>query len=121
MANELTLAVGWNFSKNSIAVPMSVTKQVTISGDLCNKLSQSIGTGGKEVLPLGEITTPRYFVACNRDSTNTVDIYPNGTDPSAVTLGPGQPCLIPLSSAWTAPQAQATGGACLLEYCFSPT
>jgi hypothetical protein len=79
------------------------------------KAKQSIGTS-EEAIVLGGVTSPRWFMAVNRDDTNYVELKVATSGAIFARLYPGACCIVPLGSGAQAPYAIANTAACLLEY-----
>lgn len=79
------------------------------------KAKQSIGTS-EEAIVLGGVTTPKWFIAVNRDETNYVELKVATSGAIFAKLLPGEFCFLPLGSGAQAPYAIANTAACILEY-----
>jgi hypothetical protein len=115
MANELSITTTMAFIKGNYSqsfVPSAFS--LTVSGTKYVKNVQNIGTT-IEALSVGDMTTPGYLLAINRDATNYVELYAVITDTVPFAkLKAGEPCLIRLGC--TAPAAKANTASINLEY-----
>jgi hypothetical protein len=119
MANEATLSASLRMSKGGVDITMNVTQQADVSGTAAVRKTQSIGTGAREVLDLGDITAPGLIMGFNRgaDDGRYVEIYPDGTEAPTIKVSAQMPFgPIELASGALAPQARAFNSACMLEY-----
>jgi len=116
MANELTVITSIAFVKGDYSqsfIP-SAPFSLTVTGTKYIKNVQNIGIT-IEALSVGDLTTPGFMIAINRDLTNYVELFESI---SAVTpfakLKAGEPCLVRLGC--TAPAAKANTAPINLEY-----
>lgn len=115
MSLELTIIASMDFIKGNYSqsfVPS--TFQLTVSGTKYVKNVQNIGTS-IEALSVGDLTTPGFMLAINRDPTNYVELFDSiGSVTPFAKLKAGEPCLVRLGC--TAPAAKANTAAINLEY-----
>lgn len=121
MADELTLGCSLTYAPGGNVESISRTVanfKVSVSGvPTFNHIIQNIGTT-KEVLDLGEVSTPGYVFMRNQDATNYVDVFPDGTGAAVVRLYAGEIALFRCVA--SAPQAQANTAAVDLEMALIP-
>ena len=84
------------------------------------EVKQSVGTS-EEALVLGEITSPGWLFAINRDTTNYIELRVATGGAKFAKLLPGEFCLLRLGSGATAPFAIANTAACMLQYALIST
>ncbi len=85
MANEITATGTLSFAKGNVATT-GITRsgqQFNVSGDDYTRKTQTVGTAA-EVLVLGEVGTPGWFLIYNMDATNFVEVL--DSTGGAVTL-----------------------------------
>lgn len=76
---------------------------------------QTIGTS-EESLVIGETTSPGWFFAINRDSTNFIELRVGTGGAKFAKLLPGEFCFLRLGSGAQVPYAIADTAAAALEY-----
>ena len=113
MANEIRLTASLNFT--GTALPFQTLqfadKLVSVSSQRYIRNSQIVGTS-REVLLLGDVT-PGYALLHNCDTTNYIDVFPDGSGAAVIRLNAGEVALFRFAA--SAPQVQANTAACLLE------
>jgi hypothetical protein len=97
MANELTISGALRFTKGGVDEIYSFTDQVDISGTALVRQVLFIGTA-EESIPMGDVSSPGYVVACNLDATNFVQLG-TSTGTYSIKLGPGMRAFFPLNGA----------------------
>ena len=118
MANELIITASMSFTKGvyTASVP-SGTYAITVTGTKYLKNVQNIGIT-IEALEVGDIVTPGFIYAINRDLTNYVELFDSNNDTlpavAFAKLKAGEFCIVRLST--VAPYAKANTGAVNLEY-----
>jgi hypothetical protein len=112
MANELSLSLGLNYTKNNAGVSKSVSPQITVSGTPFAAHLQNIGTTD-ETLDLGDVGTIGFVFLHNLDASNYITF---GSDGSAypLKLKAGESMIVRWNAA--AIHAKANTAACDLEY-----
>lgn len=115
MANELTISMSMTFRKGAVQLPAFGFSglQFDVTGTKYVRNIQNIGLT-EEAIDLGEITTPRYGLFRNLDTTNPIYIRRATGQGNMVKLRPGGVACFELEA--TAPYAIATTAACNLEY-----
>lgn len=93
-----------------------VEKTVTPAITKYLKARQSIGFAAEEAIQLGEVTSPGWFFAINRDASNFIVLRTASSGTIFAKLLPGEFCFIRIGSGAQAPTAQADTGVCVLEY-----
>ena len=117
MANELSLTLGWKYSKsNRIRTVAPVTTKHDITAATVVGQVQDIGFSAHEALVLGDVVTPGFAWFHNLDGTNFVEI---GIDVGAtfypfIKLLAGQNTCCWMGTA--APYAKADTAAVELDY-----
>ncbi len=119
MANEGTLTINASCTKSGTTLTRSLTNTFNVSSAQGIIQRQNIGTAD-ETLALGDVATPGFFVACNRDATNYLEIgHTSGT--YSIKLKAGELCAFRVGSAMaSAIHAKANTAACDLEYFLLP-
>ena len=109
MANEITIAVQLNVTKNGATVAASPSVVQTMTGDQMLSNVQIIGTTN-EALVIGDVTPTGWFFIKNLDATNYVEVFlDNGNAQLAAKLLPSEFCLLkPGANIY----ARANTGAC---------
>jgi hypothetical protein len=116
MASELVTSASVRFSKGGVDQSINPSKTSNVTGTQSRKSTQSIGNGAKEVLDLGEITDPGMLVIVNRDATNFVNVFPDGTGIATTKIPAGEWIKLFMAAGAEAPQLQANTAPCLVEY-----
>lgn len=116
MANELTITAKIEYSNGGIVDSIDVTElAASVSANAILHRTQTIGSS-EEALGLGDLATPGFLVGVNRSAVGQLHIRAGTGATDLVELGPGEPCLMRLSTAATAPYAISVGGDVLFEY-----
>lgn len=114
MANELTLSMSLFFSKGATSISLGVSGlSLNVSGAKIVQCVQNIGASA-EAVSIGDITTPGYMIAVNRDATNSISIRMGSGGADVVKLQPGEWAMFRLAS--TTPYAIASASTANLEY-----
>ena len=118
MANENTVSVSLSFSKSGKTIELSKKgKQIDVSGTDYIRRTQVVGFAAEEVLDIGDIATPGYFIGWNNDTTNYVSIRPSTGAANCVELKPGgEPVCFRFARGATTPYVIAATAACEIEY-----
>lgn len=116
MADELTLNIGFDYSKSGTSISERVTNlAVDVSGTKITHTRQAITTS-EVALDLGGLSTGGYLLAINRDATNYVSIRPGTGATNVVRILPGEVALFRIDSAASAPYAIANTATVELEF-----
>lgn len=120
VANQLTLNA-------TLAYDDGVTEVATQVTDLIASLSDARAVKNIQLIPtsqtainLGGITTPRWIIIVNLDSTNFVDVKVATGGAIFAHLLPGWFCVVPLGSGAQAPFAIADTASCNVLVQVSP-
>ena len=114
MANELSLTITGNFSKNGATqIVSSGTKNVTVTGNYSIRNTQAVGTVD-ETLQMGEMATAGYAFVHNLSTANYCDFGNDGSN-YPMRLKAGEWMATRLTSAVF--HAKANTAACDIEYC----
>jgi hypothetical protein len=113
--NELSITTSMGFIKGDYSQSFSGIFSLTVSGTKYIKNVQNIGFASNELLDVGDLTTPSFMLAINRDATNYVELFAQiGDTVPFAKLKAGEPCLVRLGC--SAPVAKANTAAINLEY-----
>lgn len=118
MADEFVLNANLTYEDSEMDDPISlavVDLVASISTKKYTRAKQNVGTS-EEAINLGEVTSPGWFMAINRDETNFVMIQVGTSGAAFAKLRPGEFCLLRLGTGATAPYAIADTAACQIEY-----
>lgn len=115
MANELSLSLGFNYTKGTSMASIAINKSgfVTVAGTAVESGIQAIGTV-EEAVSLGDVTAPGYVFLLNTDATNYVEIG-GTTGVYDIKLAAGQWACFPLDG--TTLFAKAHTASCDLQKC----
>jgi hypothetical protein len=118
MADEITLTIAATVDKPTTmnqTAEFSVTDLLrTMTGNDIVRKTQTIGTTDT-ALDMGAITNPGFLVAINLDATSRIQLYNGAAGLVYGSLGPGDPCCIPLDPTCV-PYAKAIPTAARLDY-----
>jgi hypothetical protein len=117
MANELNISGTVRFTKAGVDEVYTFTDQVDISGTALVRQVLFIGTA-EESIPMGDVSSPGYVVACNLDSTNFVQLG-TSTGSYSIKLGPGMRAVFPING--TSLFAKANTAQCSVLFFVLPT
>ena len=113
--NELNITTTMAFVKGDYAQSFNGIFSLTVSGTKYIKNVQNIGFVTNELLDVGDLTTPSFMMAINRDATNYVELFAQiGDTIPFAKIKAGEPCLVRLGC--TAPAAKANTATINLEY-----
>lgn len=119
MSAEITVSVSLALNDGvvDVASPPASGLRFDFSGTKYTKHAQTIGTS-EEAIDLGEITTPGWIVAINRDKTNYVELrLGTGASLDMIKLPAKNGCaLFHAGSDMSAPFAIANTAACRVEF-----
>ena len=118
MADECTLTAKLEYS-DSEDTEVSLLLEDFLSSVATKKVIRgkvSVGTS-EEAIPLGEATSPGWFMAINRDETNYVEIKTATGGTIFAKMKAGEPCgPIRLGSGAQVPYWIANTAACQVDY-----
>lgn len=116
MANEITVSLRLNFTKDGTDETMSVVDlKFNVTGKRFIHNRQSIAAT-EEALDIGDISTGGWFFGINHDPANFVSIRSGTGTVNVVRCNAGEPCCFRLSDDSSAPFAIADGAAVDFEY-----
>lgn len=115
MANELSLSIGFNYTKGTSMASVAINKSnfVTVAGTAVEAGIQNIATT-EEAVTLGDVSAPGYVFLLNTDATNYVEVG-GSTGVYDIKLKAGQWAVFPLDG--TTLFAKSNTAACDLQKC----
>ncbi len=118
MANEISFTASLSFFKAAVTqntVGFTINgQQFSVAGTAFQEGSVQAGTSAT-VIPLGGVTSPRWFVGVNMDPTNYIRLHNGSGGAKVVKLLAGDPCFFPWDDTAT-PYCTANSAACWLNY-----
>lgn len=117
MANEVSLSAILEYSDaNGVSDTIQVPSlSVTIATLLHARVPQSVGFAASQAINLGAAGVGGWVMFVNLDPTNFINILTGTGGVIFAKLLPGEFCLFRMGSGVTAPFAQASVAACLLD------
>tara|TARA_R100000781_G_scaffold114611_1_gene85878 strand:- start:39 stop:395 length:357 start_codon:yes stop_codon:yes gene_type:complete len=113
MANELKVAISFDFSKGGAEAIRSESLSIDVAGDSMTHGVQGIPTGGEVLVESDELGTAGWVYAKNLDGTNFVTIGSHATDNHAIKLLAGEACVFRAAGSV---YGKADTAACNVEY-----
>ena len=115
MANEVTVTATLTVDNGNIQMDKSITKSVTMTGNVVQNGVQEIGTSDEQVTIVADVGTYGYILVRNLDSSNYIELATTDSSPQyLVKLKAGEIALFRCGA--NALYGKANTAACDLEY-----